>query len=772
MSLQTKKNYLLIVESPAKAKTISNYLKDFPDQYTVVATYGHIRGLPKKTGSVLPDKNFEMIWERLNTSEKHINTILEQAKRIEKNGAVILATDSDREGEAIAWHVSEVLKEKQINCQLSRITFQEITKKSIEKALSNLGELNRGKIDSYFARLSLDYLVGFGISPILWAKMRGCKSAGRVQSAALRSIVERELEILAFQPQKYWDFTAEMCIDKHCYESKLVTWEKQPVTKFMWTEESAKEAKQKLLEDTYKVTEVKHKTQSQAPNAPFTTSTLQQEASHRLGFKPAMTMQLAQKLYEGMNVNGELVGMITYMRTDSMRIDDGMLDELKQLISSKYGVKYSHKRDYAKKNSKVQDAHEAIRPTSLGHSPDQTKAWLDENMQKLYQLIWDRTVASQMSNAEFKVTNVIVSGQVGAWKVHLRERTFDGFHKLTGTEEEFDSIPDSFEGPVNCKKIDLNEHTTIPPPRFTEAALIKHLDEVGIGRPSTYVSVMETLQKRQYIQKNGKQLIPMETGIAVTGFLKLFCSRYIQDDFTAQVEVELDKIAQGELKWQTLMNEFWTQFSLVLTQMSKLDARGVAADISDLYQLYFFHGKSRECQCGGKKICCMTSIGIFIGCSRYPDCTVQEPIQSNSVQYGVIGQDPTTGENIVLKNGPYGHYLRWEESRTNLSVPAKLLKTLDLPLALRLKTLPKSLGVHPFTGKEIKLHVGQYLPYLSHNGVYTSCRIENFWDLTFEEAMTILGVAEKKGTSTNKKTTTSPQPKRARKKAKPKPAAE
>ena len=754
MSLQTKKQYLLIVESPAKAKTIFNYLKDSPDQYNVIATYGHIRGLPKKNGSVLPGKNFEMIWERLHTSEKHINAILDHAKKLQ-NGTIILATDSDREGEAIAWHISEVLKESQVTCTTKRIIFQEITRKSIEKALNELGQINIGKVSSYFARLSLDYLVGFGISPILWSKMRGCKSAGRVQSAALRSIVERELEILSFNSQKYWDLTAEMNIDDKNYEASLITWNAKPVTKFMWTGESVKEAQLQLLQCTYKISEIKNKTQSQSPNAPFTTSTLQQEASHKLGFKPAMTMQLAQKLYEGINLEGELVGMITYMRTDSTRIDEGILNELQGVISSQYGSNYAQKRDYSKKNTKVQDAHEAIRPTNFQYPPTKTKSWMDDNMQQLYELIWDRTVASQMSNAEFKVTNVIVSSDLGEWKIHLRDRIFDGFLKLIGTEEKFDRIPDTFQDPVKCNKIDINEHTTIPPPRFTEAALIKHLDEVGIGRPSTYVSVMETLQKRQYIQKNGKQLVPMQTGIAVTGFLRLFCSQYIQDDFTAQIEIELDKIAQGELQWQSLMGNFWEKFSSVLEQMSKLDPRKVASDISDLYQLYFFRDKSRDCQCGGQKICCMTSKGIFIGCNRYPDCTFQEPIQTDSIQYGVIGQDPVTGENITLKNGPYGHYLRWEEARRNLSVPVKLLKNLDLALALKLKTLPKVLGVHPFSGKEIKLHVGQYLPYLSHNGVYTSCRMENFWDITFEESMEILGIAE-----------TKPKPKKPNKKAK------
>jgi DNA topoisomerase-1 len=739
------KSYLVIVESPAKCKTISNFLKSLPDKYEVIATYGHIRGLPKRNGSVLPEKDFTMLWERKANSKKHIDSIINHSRKLEKsNGCIILATDADREGEAIAWHVSEILKEEGVNCETRRIVFQEITKKSILKALESMMSLNENKVQSYFSRLSLDYLVGFGLSPILWSKVRGCKSAGRVQSAALRAIVDREFEIVKFVPKKYWDLSCKVEISGNVYYADLCSWDDKPITKFMWTYESALEAKPKLAEDEYKIVEVENKEQSQAPQAPFTTSTLQQEASQKLGWKPSMTMQIAQKLYEGVDMKGEMVGMITYMRTDSMRIEEETLQNINELIKDEYGERYAHRREYVKKTAKAQDAHEAVRPTNFDFSPQKTREYLAEDMQKLYQLIWNRTLASQMSNAEYQVRNIIIGGKYGKWKIHFRERKFDGFLKLIANEENPANIPEIQNGePAKCFEIKVNEHTTVPPGRFTEANLIKHLDEAGIGRPSTYVSIIDTLQKREYIEKSGKQLLPMIRGWIVIGFLKLSCTDYVQDDFTARIEADLDKISGGEIFWRQVLEDFWKQFNPLLKSLRDLDPKGIAANISDLYQDYFFKDKERKCTiCNkGQRICCITSNGVFIGCSNYPECKSQESLKGGDAPSsdGGIGIDPDTQENILLKRGPYGHYLHWANSRTNVSLPEKMVKDINLEMALKLKSLPKVIGKHSYSDQDVKLHVGQYGPYLSHNGVYASCSVENFWDITLEEAMKILG---------------------------------
>jgi len=745
------KKFLLIVESPAKCKTIANYLKLLPDSYNVMATYGHIRSLPRRNGSVLPDENFLMRWTYNPNSKKYVDALIREAKEIEKtSGSIILATDADREGEAIAWHVSEVLRENGVNCDTRRMVFQEITKKSITSALNNLMDINLNKVNAYFSRLSLDYLVGFGLSPILWSKVRGCKSAGRVQSAALRAIVDREFEIIQFISQKYWDLSGQFTIRDQEYHAVLINWQNEPVTKFMWTEVSANEAKQKLSTDKYKVVEIEHKNQSQCPHPPFITSTLQQQASHEMNWNASFTMQVAQKLYEGVSVDGETVGLITYMRTDSMRIDKDILKECESFIQDKYGPQYAHMRDYSKKTNNAQDAHEAIRPTSIIHTPDKLKQYLDADLYKLYKLIWNRTIASQMSNAEYRVINIILGGEHGKWKIHLRDRKFDGFLKVIGSnDEDLDQIPTINEQeeavPV---KIAVNEHTTAPPNRFTEATLIKHLDEVGIGRPSTYVSVIETLQKREYIQKTGKKLSPMVRGWLVTGFLKLFCEEYVRDDFTAKVEEDLDKISQDEVRWKDFLHNFWNKFNPLLQDLKQLDSRSVGNDISGLYPEYFFGKKDRKCsKCeDGVKVCCITSNSVFIGCSNYPQCNIQESLKSErDVGESEIGRDPETNENIILKRGPYGYYLHWENLKKNVAVPAKIVSSVNLDLALKLKEFPKSLGNNPLTQKEIKLSIGQYGPYLSHAGVYASCVIdENLWTMTLNQALEVLGTNKKR----------------------------
>ena len=734
---------LVIVESPTKAKTMSGY---FQNNFIVLASCGHVRRLPRKNGSVLPQQDFKMIWEDNPNTQKYIDKIIEAAKEVDKSkGEIILATDPDREGESIGNHIATILREKGISCQIKRIIFQEITKSKILEAIRNPSEINKNKVDSYFARLSLDYLVGFTVSPLLWTKLKSCRSAGRVQSAVLRAIIERELEIIRFKAEKYWTLAALFEINKFKYSAQLCEWKKKPLEKFMWTEESVKEAKQILEKDPYRISSIETKKQTRSPAPPFITSTLQQEAAKVLGWSSSKTMRTAQRLYEGVSLGKESTGLITYMRTDSTRISDDSQKQCIQVIKSNFGDEYASPRKFANKSAAAQDAHEAIRPTNFSLTPESLKTSLDQDMLRLYDLVWRRAMMCQMSDAEYLVTNIFIEGENGKWKIHGRKCQFDGFTKLLYEKEEdvqeLKNISDKDQ--TKCEEVKIEEHLTQPKGRFSESSLIKHMDEVGIGRPSTYASIIDTLENREYIDRQNKKILPLPKGWIVTGFLDDHLNKYIKDDFTAKMEEDLDKVNLGEVNWKDMIGEFWQSFEPQIEKIKTGESKEIISDISKKYYDYFVGQEAPECpNCGeGKKTLCIFKSSEFLGCSRYPACDWRRGL--NQKETKGIGVDPVTNEEIMLKDGKYGKYLSWPESKKNIAVPEQMLKKMDLETALKLKSLPIILGTHPFTKKEIKLNIGRYGLYLEYNGIYVSCKSIGITEMTLEKALDLLGASRK-----------------------------
>ena len=734
---------LVVVESPTKAKTMSGY---FQNNFIVLASCGHVRRLPRKSGSVLPTEDFKMIWEDNPNTQKYMSKIIEAAVEVDKNkGEIILATDPDREGESIANHIATILREKGISSKIKRIIFQEITKSKILEAIRNPVEINKDKVDSYFARLSLDYLVGFTISPLLWTKLKNCKSAGRVQSAVLRAIIERELETIRFKSEKYWTLSSLFLVDNIEYSAQLAEWNKKPLEKFMWTEESVKEAKNVLEKDSYKITSIESKKQTRSPLAPFITSTLQQEAAKVLGWSSSKVMRTAQRLYEGVSIGKESTGLITYMRTDSTRISDDSVKQCLEVIKSNFGNEYVCARKFTNKSSTAQDAHEAIRPTNFSLTPESLKTSLDQDMLRLYNLIWRKAVMSQMSDAEYLITNIFIEGENGKWKIHGRKCQFDGFTKLLYEKEEeiqqLNNISDKDK--VSCKEIKTEEHLTQPKGRFSESSIIKHMDEVGIGRPSTYASIIDTLENREYISRQNKKILPLPKGWIVTGFLDDYLDKYIRDDFTAKMEEDLDKVNLGQINWKDMIGEFWKSFEPQIEKLKIEESKQIISSISNKYNDYFVGQEASECpNCGeGKKTLCIFKNSEFLGCSRYPSCDWRRGL--NQKETKGIGVDPTTNEEIVLKDGKYGKYLNWTESKKNIAVPEYLLKKIDLETALKLKSLPIILGVHPFTQKEIKLNIGRYGLYLEYNSIYISCKSIGITEMTLEKALELLGASRK-----------------------------
>lgn len=729
--IKENKKVLLIVESPAKCKTISGYL---PKNFEVIATYGHIKSLKKSSGSVLPEKNFKMLWEVSNAAR--VKEILGKAESISKqDGMIILATDPDREGEAISYHVYSSIKAK-VSCVIKRALFNEISKKKIIESINNLTELDQAKIDSYLARIAVDYLIGFNLSPILWKKLKGCKSAGRVQSAVMRAIIERETEIIKFKPQKYWTLSGIFTIDNANYNAELHNWMGKSLQKFMWTSETIKEALERSKNDTFTIAGIEKKELTKAPYPPFTTSTMQQEAASRYGWSPSKTSSVAQALYEGVSVKGKNIGLVTYIRTDSVRIAEDALNECKFVVVQTYGEKYSELKRYSNKSKTSQDSHEAIRPTNFNLLPWELE--IDADQKALYELIWRRATASQMSSAMYEVTNIFLQGKDSLWKVHGRIQVFDGFLRVYKQEESKDQIllqSISKSSVIKLVEAKINEHTTQPKPQYTEASLVKHMDEVGIGRPSTYAYTLKTLEAREYIKRENKKIVPTKKGWAVNGFLDEYCPEYIRDNFTANVESELDSIASGEKSWIEFASEFWLEFSKVINQVNLVDAKIAFEVISNKYSYYFFGEESICPKCGdGRKMLCMLASGEFISCSNYPKCDWRE----GDNDHIIIGQDPETGNDILLKKGQHGLYLNWKDENKNIAIPEKLLESIDLESALKLKKMPLTIGLHPVTTEEIKLNIGRYGLYISHGKTYASCPLSLLNGISLENALNIL----------------------------------
>jgi DNA topoisomerase-1 len=738
---------LVIVESPAKARTINKYLGP---GYTVLASFGHVRDLPSKDGSVLPDQDFEMIWEVDSESKKHVRAI---ADSLAHSDRLILATDPDREGEAISWHLLKVLEEKKpLKIPVERVVFNAITERSVKEAMAHPRAIDQELVDAYLARRALDYLVGFTLSPVLWRKLPGARSAGRVQSVALRLICDRELEIEAFRAQEYWTVEAELATQAgELFAARLVELKGRKLEKFdLPNEAAAKSAADAIRARPLTVTLLETKPARRHPPPPFTTSTLTQEASRKMGFTAKRTMQIAQRLYEGVEVGGETAGLITYMRTDGVDITPEAITEIRGAIKSSFGANYlpDAPRVYKVKAKNAQEAHEAIRPTDASRSPDRVKRFLDGDQFRLYELIWKRTLASQMESARLERTTVHLASADG--EVGLRATgtvtLFDGF--LTLYQEGRDDSADGEDGSKlprlalgdqpATKSVVPSQHFTEPPPRYGEASLIKRLEELGIGRPSTYASIISVLQDRGYVVKEQNRFIPEDKGRLVTAFLESYFKRYVEYDFTADLEEKLDRVSNGEVSWKDLLRDFWREFTAAIEGTAGLRVSDVLEEINKLLAPHIFPPKEdgsdpRLCtNCAGGRLSLKTGkFGAFIGCSNYPLCRYTRQLGASGEGSGadqepqVLGTHPESGLPVSLRKGRFGPYIQLgeaagEEKPKRAGLPKDAPAETTFEYALALLRLPRIVGEHPETHQPIEANIGRYGPYLRHDGKYAS----------------------------------------------------
>ncbi|MFZ2872016.1 type I DNA topoisomerase [Zavarzinia sp.] len=767
---------VVIVESPAKAKTINKYLGH---DYTVLASFGHVRDLPAKDGSVRPNEDFAMDWEIDADAKKRIADI---AKALKGAHRLYLATDPDREGEAISWHVLQILNEKRAlkGVEVGRITFNEITKSAVTAAIKAPRILDQELIDAYLARRALDYLVGFTLSPVLWRKLPGARSAGRVQSVALRLICDRELEIERFKTQEYWSVLGHFAAgDGSGFDARLTHLDGKKLDKFdINNAEKAEEAKAAIERRDFHVDAVESKPGFRNPAPPFTTSTLQQEAARKLGFSAQRTMQLAQRLYEGIDVDGETVGLITYMRTDGVSMANEAIHAARGLIDDRYGKAYvpDAPRMYKTKAKNAQEAHEAIRPTDFARLPDKLRR-LDPDQQRLYELIWKRALASQMASARVERTTVDVTSRDR--NVVLRATgsvvLFDGFLTLY-QEGEDDRAKDDEEGgrlPRLIKDeglrrgpVTIAQHFTEPPPRYSEASLVKKLEELGIGRPSTYASILTTLRDRAYVTMDKNRFIPEDKGRLVTAFLESFFSKYVEYGFTANLEEQLDDVSAGKLGWKEVLRAFWTDFITAIDGTKDLKISDVIEALDQLLGPHLFpegeDGKDpRVCpSCGtGRLSLKLGKFGAFIGCTNYPECrfTRQFGMAGDDAQktaigedgIKVLGDDPASGEKISLRSGRFGPYVQQGdgEKPKRASLPKDVTPdAIDLGKAIALLSLPRDVGPHPETGKVIQAGIGRYGPYILCDGRYVNLPTsEEVFSIGLNRAVALLAEPPKRG---------------------------
>jgi DNA topoisomerase-1 len=745
---------LLVVESPAKAKTINKYLGS---DYEVIASFGHIRDLPAKDGSVKPDDDFAMLWEIEGRGAKQVSEIVKAVKGAEK---LILATDPDREGEAISWHVLEALNQKRAlkGIPVERVTFNAVTKDAVQKALANPRQIDQALVDAYLARRALDYLVGFTLSPVLWRKLPGARSAGRVQSVALRLVCDREREIEAFRAREYWSLVATLATGTGAtFDARLTGADGRKITRLdIGTGAEAQAFKAALETAAFSVAEVEAKPVKRHPYPPFQTSTLQQEASRKLGLAPARTMQLAQRLYEGVDIGGETVGLITYMRTDGVDMDGSAIAAARRVIGKEFGENYvpGVPRKYTVKAKNAQEAHEAIRPTDLGRLPAMVMRHLEPEQAKLYELIWKRTIASQMESASLERTTVDIAAKVGARDLELRATgqvvLFDGFLTLyqesRDDEEDEDSrkLPPMKAGdPLEKRAIAADQHFTEPPPRFSEASLVKRMEELGIGRPSTYAATLATLRDREYVRIEKKRLVPEDKGMLVTAFLESFFKRYVEFDFTASLEEKLDRVSNAEIDWKALLREFWEEFTQAIAGTKDLRVTEVLEALNGVLGEHIFPargngGDPRTCPtCGtGQLSLKLGKFGAFVGCSNYPECRYTRPltIPANdgeaSAEGGqgtpgvrILGKDPVTEQDVTLRDGRFGPYVQLGEGEKpkRQSLPKGMsASAVDLDKALALLALPKEVAKHPESGEPILVGIGRYGPYVQHGKTYAN----------------------------------------------------
>ncbi|MGH7037086.1 MAG: type I DNA topoisomerase [Stellaceae bacterium] len=741
---------LVVVESPAKAKTINRYLGS---DYKVVASYGHVRDLPAKDGSVLPESDFAMSWEIDGKSEKHLKAIVEAARGAER---LFLATDPDREGEAISWHVAEVLKSRRAlkGLEVKRVVFNEVTKNAVLEAFRRPREIDRELVDAYLARRALDYLVGFTLSPVLWRKLPGSRSAGRVQSVALRLVCEREAEIEAFRTREYWTIEVEFRTEAgQSFIARLTHLDGKRLDRFdLDSEEKARAAAQAILSAPgFAVAAIERREVRRHPFPPFTTSTLQQEASRKLGFSATRTMRIAQRLYEGVALGGESVGLITYMRTDGVAISGEAIAAARQLIGEAFGAKYlpAAPRVYKTPAKNAQEAHEAIRPTDIARRPEATAHHLDRDHQRLYELIWKRAVASQMASAVLDQVAVDVTDTSGALRLRAVGSviTFDGFLALYQEDRDEPASDEESEGsrlPAmrNGERLDRGavapkQHFTQPPPRYTEASLVKRLEELGIGRPSTYATILQVLQDRDYVRLDKRRFVPEDRGRLVTAFLASFFERYVQYGFTADLENQLDEVSDGRIDWKELLRRFWRDFSGAVEGTRELTISQVLATLDTELGRHFFpddeSGRDpRVCPvcAAGRLGLKLGKFGAFIGCSNYPNCRYTRPLAVEGSEEGVadktLGSDPASGLAVMLKKGPYGHYIQLGDAQDGqkpkrVAVPRGMDPSeIALDRALRLLSLPRELGRHPETGQPIVAGIGRFGAYIKHGEAFRS----------------------------------------------------
>ena len=765
---------LVIVESPAKAKTINKYLgKD----YLVLASYGHIRDLPSKNGSVDPDNKFKMLWEVDSFSKKYLKEITNAA---EDSTKIILATDPDREGEAIAWHVKEVLEAKKLlkGKGLERVVFNEITKTAILEAIKNPRDIELPLVEAYLARRALDYLVGFNISPILWTKLPGSKSAGRVQSVALKLVTEREKEIELFNPEEYWTLSSEFTnTDDKNFISKLSLYNEKKIERFTFkNKEQIDKAISVINKSKFKIKDVNSKIFKRNPLGPFTTSTLQQAASGRFGFGASRTMQIAQRLYQGIDIEGETTGLITYMRTDGTNISKEAVEEFRELVKKDFGSKFLPDQPNSftgKKAKNAQEAHEAIRPTDVTRKPADIKKYVNADQYKLYDLIWSRALSSQMNPAEFDRNTILISSKDN--KVNFRTTgsviKFEGFLKVYDIQETDDDakniLPQVNAGEdINILKLNEEQHFTDPPPRYSEASLVKKMEELGIGRPSTYASIISVLSTRNYVEQINKRFHPTDRGKLISAFLEKLFSKYVDYNFTADLENQLDEITSGKVEWVEVLNNFWKDFYKNVGEVKEIRTREVLNLLNESLGSLIFNRDSnnsidRKCKlCANGELSLKNSFrgGAFIGCSNYPECKFTRPLskskaaaQYNLAEPKLLGQNDF-GKDIFLKNGRFGPYLQYEkeheienhtkkkkkkgrkkkvkvnDSLKNVSIPKGIeVDNVDLKQAKFLCSLPKVLGQHPDSAKDITLNSGRFGPYLKCEN--KSARLENVEEL-------------------------------------------
>ncbi len=782
---------VVIVESAAKAKTINKYLGS---GYKVIASYGHVRDLPAKDGSVQPDQDFEMHWEVDPKSQKIMREIADAVKKADK---LILATDPDREGEAISWHILQILNQKKAlnkNTEIERVAFNAITKQSILAALKEPRQIDEPLVDAYLARRALDYLVGFTLSPVLWRKLPGSRSAGRVQSVALRLVCDREAEIEAFKTEEYWTIEALLSTAKsEDVKSRLVAIDGTSLKKLDIKDEATATAiRQALIGRDFRVASIEKKATKRNPYAPFTTSTLQMDASRKLGFSAKQTMQIAQRLYEGVDIGGETVGLITYMRTDGVQIVPEAVSQIRDVISAEFGRNYTpFAREYKTKAKNAQEAHEAIRPTDPRRKPDQVRKHLEKDQAALYDLIWKRTIASQMAPADIEQTAAEIEAKGSDGKTYgLRANgsvlMFDGFLKVyeegrddrvrtieKGKDDTADDDDENRRLPplavgdrLKDKEISADQHFTQPPPRFSEATLVKRMEELGIGRPSTYASTMAVLVDRDYVRIEKKRLVPEDKGRLVIAFLESFFKRYVEYDFTADLEEKLDLISNDELAYKEVLRDFWRDFMAAVGEIKDLRVGDVLEALNEMLGPHVFPDKGdgsdpRLCpKCGSGRLSLKISgkYGAFIGCGNYPECNYTRQLtqsadgDANALDGKILGYNDA-GLAVTLRTGRFGPYIQLgeaegDEKPKRSSIPKGIdAATLDFDKAMQLLSLPREVGVHPTEGGVITAGLGRFGPFIVHENGETKTyvnveSVEDVLTIGLNRAVTL--IAEKR----------------------------